>query len=65
MAQAVYDLTPHQRNMQIILRIALDLADEAGREQNAVRRADLIAATMAAWRAAGRMKRYPNAQARA
>jgi hypothetical protein len=60
MAQAIYDLTPHQRNMQTILRIALDLADEAGRETDAMRRAELIAATMAAWRAAQRMRRYPD-----
>jgi hypothetical protein len=65
MAQAIYDPTPHDRNLQIILRIALDLADQAGRETDALRRAELIAATMAAWRAAARIRRWPGPGARA
>jgi hypothetical protein len=66
MAQADNSLlTPHSRNLATVLRHALRLAKLAGEEQNAVRRDALIAECMACWRAAQRLRRYPDMASRA
>jgi hypothetical protein len=44
--------TPHRENLSRILHHALRLAELAGKEQDAVRRDDLIAECMTCWRAA-------------
>ncbi len=55
----------HQRNLQTILRHALRLAERAGEEQDATRRAELIYECMQCWRVAQRLKRWPSLAGRA
>jgi len=47
----------HDRNLSAVLRHALLLAELAGKEQDASRRADLLADCMMTWRAAQRLRR--------
>jgi hypothetical protein len=65
MRQAVHLNTPHARNLATVLELAMQLAEQAGAEQDAVRREDLIHRAMCAWRAAAKLRRYPGPQARA
>jgi hypothetical protein len=57
-----FDSTHHGENLSVILRHALRLAELAGEEQDAARRAALIAECMTAWRAT---QRWPGMTSRA
>jgi hypothetical protein len=59
------DSTPHRENLSVVLRHALQLAELAGEGQDAGRRNALITECMACWRAAQRLRRWPDQRARA
>jgi hypothetical protein len=64
MAQATDVLSEHRQNISAVLRRALHLAELAGECRDPVRRHELIHECMLTWRAAQRLRRYPNMQAR-
>jgi hypothetical protein len=57
-------LTTRSQNLAVIMRHALLLAERAGKEQDAVRRDAWITESMACWRAAQRLRRWPDRSAR-
>jgi hypothetical protein len=57
--------TNHTENMRRILEHALALAEQIGREQDAVRREELIVECLACWQIAQRLRRWPNQMSRA
>jgi hypothetical protein len=65
MRQADPIYTSLAENLRTVLALAMELAAMAGAEQDAVRREDLIHRAMCAWRAAAKMRRWPDPQARA
>lgn len=58
MRPAEMSVAPHSRNLALVMQLALRLAEEAGNEADATRRAELIARAMLAWRAAQRLRRW-------
>jgi predicted lipoprotein len=54
--------TQHTRNVTKVLEYALHLAEQAGSETDAARRAALVAQSMDAWRVAQRLRRGPDAR---
>jgi hypothetical protein len=54
----------HSENIAMVLEHAMQLAERAGNESNAERRAELIARCMFAWRCA-HLKRWPVRESRA
>ncbi len=64
-ARRLFFLHGHHRNLRTILRYALRLAERAGEEQDAIRRDALIHEAMLCWRAAQRLRRWPDRNARA
>ncbi len=69
MAKAEPNIPPnpnyHDENISAVLRHALWLAECAGAETDAVLREDLIQQCMLAWRAAQRIKCWPDMAGRA